>query len=80
MTEHTFLVAVTVEGDQGRAAAELALHRALPMGDTFNDHEVTEWWIAEDYRLDGSDNEAAIFIPLNMTQGEARRRLRGAPA
>lgn len=65
--EHTFLVAVTITGGT-RAAAEEHLHTVLPAHDT---NRVESWWVAEDDRADGSDNDAAVFVPQCMTQAEA---------
>ena len=40
---------------------------------------IESWWVAEDERHDGSDNESAVFVPAGITQHEAERRLRLAP-
>ena len=55
-----------------RAAAELLLHDALPdpaLADA-RGHHVTEWWVAEDDRQDGSDNASAVFVPKGTQTAE----------
>lgn len=66
---HTFLVAIEVEADDDltRADAERYLHGRLPDRGGITPLTVASWWIAEDDRLDGSDNDSAIFVP----KGEA---------
>jgi len=74
MAEHTILVAFTVdaqpfESEDGRPLAELVLHDRLGQvrGRTLTDRgtfEVTSWWVAEDDRHDGSDNDSAVFVPM----------------
>lgn len=59
--EETFLVAVTVTNADTRRDAELDLHEALKT--IIHTRGITEWWIAEDDRLDGSDNDSAVFVP-----------------
>jgi hypothetical protein len=64
MTEHVFLVAVTVEAED-REAAERHLHTVLPAPGA----EVESWWVAEDDRRDGSDCDSAVFVtPGQQTQ------------
>ena len=64
MTEHTILVAVTVEGTS-RQAAEAHLRRGLVdlfVNDPREGASITSWWVAEDDRGDGSDNDSACFV------------------
>jgi hypothetical protein len=59
--EHVFLVAVVVSGPHERPSAEWQLHDGLTglmRGDV-----ISEWWVAEDDRRDGSDNDSAVFVP-----------------
>lgn len=72
MTEHVFLVAITVESDGTREEAERRLHDALPDTNQPHHHGVTEWWIAEDDRRDGSDNDSAVFVPMGAQTEIAR--------
>ena len=69
MTTHTFLVAFEVNapnGDLTRQGAERDLLRALPSpGDhlsAYHDAHLECWWVAEDDRHDGSDNDSAIYV------------------
>lgn len=65
-TEHTFLVAITVDGAATREAAEYWLHDHLPQpGIEFDVNGVTveSWWVAEDDRRDRSDCDSAVFVP-----------------
>ena len=54
--EHVILVAVTVEATSRREAHE-AVMAAMPTPG----QGVQSWWVAEDDRLDGSDNDSAVF-------------------
>lgn len=58
--EDVFLVAFTTEGAESREAAELALHEALK--GVIHTHGITEWWVAENDRRDGSDRDSAKFV------------------
>ena len=78
MSTHVFLVAVAIEGDLTREEAEIALARTLPrpnidgawVGDARDPKkaEVECWWIAEDDRRDGSDNDSAVFVTPGFQQ------------
>jgi hypothetical protein len=70
MTEHVFLVAVTVEAED-RETAERHLHTVLPTPG----EEVESWWIAEDDRRDRSDNDSAVFVPLGTQRLAAEHLL-----
>lgn len=67
MTTHTFLVAVSIEGDMTREQAETSLHYALPRPNAHYPSPagtlatVECWWVTEDDRRDGSDNDSAVF-------------------
>lgn len=88
MSEHTFLVAIAVDGDVDRATAERFLHNHLPAtgeecdsadGETYGASlSVAEWWIAEDDRRDRSDNESAVFVPHHLRTKAARSILEAA--
>lgn len=41
------------------------------------DKAEVSWWIAEDKREDGSDNQSAVFVPPHLSQAEARDILAG---
>ena len=81
--EHVFLVAVSVTTPDtvSRKDAELWLHSALNRDEFRNLNDprkrihVDSWWIAEDERNDGSDNDSAVFVPKTMSQRAARRLL-----
>ena len=58
--EHTILVAVTVYAPDWQAAqAKVMQHLPKPGADG-----IDSWWIAEDERADGSDNDSAVFVPM----------------
>jgi hypothetical protein len=68
MTEHTpehvILVAVSVTAPT-REIAEAHLHIALPRPTYIPEGTaafVDSWWVAEDDRRDGSDNDSAVFV------------------
>lgn len=69
--EHTIIVAITVEAESHKDAQERIM-RSLPKPSD-NTEGITAWWIAEDERFDGSDNDSAIFIPSVFSQDDARR-------
>jgi hypothetical protein len=58
--EHTILVAVTVYAPD-RLAAQSKVMGLLPKPGVDG---VDSWWIAEDDRMDGSDNDSAVFVPM----------------
>lgn len=67
--EHTILVAFTVYAPDF-IAAQSTLMRQLPKPGV---DSIDSWWIAEDGRIDGSDNDSAVFVPMGRQvffQGE----------
>lgn len=65
---HTILVAFAVNATD-RAEAQRLLMQRLPNPES-DFHEVIDcWWIAEDDRIDGSDNDSAFFIPYRKEVG-----------
>lgn len=60
---HTILVAFTVHAPDWLAAQE-QLMRQLPNPNHPGVDGIDSWWIAEDVRMDGSDNDSAVFVPL----------------
>lgn len=58
--EHTILVAFTVYAPDW-TAAQATLMRQLPKPGS---NDIDSWWIAEDERYDGSDNDSAVFVPM----------------
>lgn len=82
MQEHVILVAIVVAtpDDGTREDAEQHLHSVMPRPQSSSLDQQTftvdSWWIAEDERYDGSDNDSAIFVsPGNQ---EVASRLLGA--
>ena len=69
MSEHIILVAVSVEAPN-RATAEVRATSWLgaPAG------PVEAWWVAEDFRIDSSDCDSAVFVQPGM-QARASRLL-----
>jgi hypothetical protein len=70
--EHVVLVAVSVRGESFEAA-QRALIPELGFLLASRGGPATEWWIAEDERYDGSDNESAIFVPMGQQHRESHR-------
>ncbi len=62
--EHTILVAVTVYAPD-RLAAQSKVMGLLPKPGVDG---VDSWWIAEDGRIDGSDNDSAVFVPMGSQE------------
>lgn len=67
MSDHIILVAFHVTGDLTRAQAQEALLRALPRPSVIPSAAGTvatldSWWETEDDRIDGSDNDSAVFV------------------
>lgn len=61
---HTILVAFTVHAPDW-TAAQSALMQQLPNCRDFPGvGGIDSWWIAEDSRIDGSDNDSAVFVPM----------------
>lgn len=71
----TFLVGIDVKG-KDRRLAELALHgKLVPILESQDPASPVEcWWVAEDDRQDGSDNDAAVFV-IPGQQADARTLL-----
>ena len=63
MSEHTILVAFTLEADN-RLRAHTEIMDALSQNCLVSDSEtrITSWWVAEDDREDRSDNDSAVFV------------------
>jgi len=59
---HTILVAFVVNAGS-RELAQRLLMRRLPQCENDFHTTIDSWWIAEDDRIDGSDNDSAIFVP-----------------
>jgi len=59
---HTILVAFTVHAPT-MEQAQARLMRQLPSPDHPGVDGIDSWWIAEDERYDGSDNDSAVFVP-----------------
>ena len=65
----TNIILVAFDVDSlSRDGAHLALQRMLPKPGTdemVGDERVVldSWWVAEDDRKDGSDNDSAVFVP-----------------
>lgn len=71
-TEHTILVAFTVYAPTWEQA-QARLMRQLPSPDHPGVDGIDSWWIAEDERYDGSDNDSAVLVPMGRQaffQGE----------
>lgn len=69
MNEHVILVAFTIAAaDRVNAHAYLEAELSrIPLGHNPHvDAHVESWWVAEDDRQDGSDNDSAVFVPMGM--------------
>jgi hypothetical protein len=75
MDEHVILVAFEVAGNS-RTDAQVALLTRLPRPD---DGGVIAWWIAEDDRIDDTDNNSAVFVPKGEQQATTDRLARREP-
>lgn len=71
MSEHTILVAITVNAATMQEAQE-HLMRLLPRPST---NAVDCWWIAMDERYDRSDCDSAEFVPYEPPLSEHERFL-----
>lgn len=75
--EHIILVAFSVTAPD-RAQAENLLTMSLPQPrDLTSTHSATtvtleSWWVAEDDRQDGSDNDSAVFVTPGQQERAAR--------
>jgi hypothetical protein len=58
----TVLVAFAVNGESFIDAQRRLMAR-LPDPESDGHAIIDGWWIAEDERVDGSDNDSAIFVP-----------------
>jgi hypothetical protein len=58
---HTILVAFCVQGTSFHDAQRRLMGR-LPDPAADGHKTIDSWWIAEDDRVDGSDNESAVFV------------------
>ena len=76
MPHHVVLVAVEIDSDQAATleeAQELLIEHVLPHYPDANPYTpVTGWWIAEDDRVDGSDNDSAVFVPKGWQESAAQ--------
>lgn len=70
MDEHIILVAFQVPADTRQEAAERLLPALQPVIGEEGPAEC--WWQAEDDRIDGSDNDSAIFVHPGTQEGAAR--------
>lgn len=59
---HTILVAFTVHAPTMEQAQARLMGR-LPNPEADGHEVIDSWWIAEDERYDGSDNDSAVFVP-----------------
>jgi hypothetical protein len=71
---HTILVAFAVNGTT-REEAEQTLMGRLPNPESDCHETIDCWWIAEDDRIDGSDNDSAVFVPKG-TQAQWQRAVK----
>lgn len=68
MPNHVFLVAFNVESDADRSEVERMLRAELPRPGVV----VESWWVAEDDRHDGSDNDSAVFVHPGAQEAASR--------
>lgn len=62
---HVIMVAFEVEGTDWEDA-QRNLMAALPR--PWYTRGIECWWIAEDERYDGSDNDSAVFVPIGTQE------------
>lgn len=69
---HVIIVAFEVHGKSRKQAQEALMEQLLPMHPPVEAVPCVEcWWIAEDDRIDGSDNDSAVFVPYGSQEEEA---------
>lgn len=68
--QHIVLVAFDVYGHSMRDAQVHLAERLKALFATMRD--MGSWWIAEDERYDGSDNDSAVFVPKGSQTAFAR--------
>ena len=64
MRANTILVAFCVMAED-RAEAQRLLMNRLPDPEADCHTVIDGWWIAEEDRIDGSDNDSAVFVPYS---------------
>lgn len=76
MSEHVILVALDVVAPDRPIAHRTVttqLQRVpLGAGPFQADAYVDSWWVAEDDRTDGSDNDSAVFVPMGSQPAASR--------
>lgn len=72
MRETVILVAIQVDAEDEAIAQAVVMPHLRAM--LTNSALINAWWIAEDQRLDGSDNDSAVFVS-GVSQVEAARLL-----
>lgn len=71
MKAHTVLVAFAVNADNFEQAQRQLMTR-LPDPETDGHSVIDSWWIAEDNRIDSSDNDSAVFVPMGAQPSAER--------
>lgn len=61
---HVILVAFDVDEEKATDAHEAVMWL---LKDAVGKEKITQWWIAEDDRFDGSDNDSAVFVNKGAT-------------
>lgn len=67
-TEHVILIAMHVSAPNRQAAQNWLLTHLPSTRDPKNFGALDSWWIAEDDRVDGSDNGSAVFVKAGQTE------------
>lgn len=76
--EHTILAAFTVKAPSWEQAQRRLMRWFGPLTTTMTESSgITSWWIAEDVRYDGSDNDSAQFVPGSGAHHWPANSLRG---
>ncbi len=75
MNEHVILLAVVVAAPSRKEAEEYLHTRPSLAPEGWSGEQTTpvidSWWVAEDERYDGSDNDSAVFV-VPGTQRQSR--------
>lgn len=66
MSEQVLIVAVVVDAADPNSGAERVYSLLGPL--TGHRGGFLEWWHCEDWRLDGSDNDSAVFVPFGTVE------------
>ena len=65
MSSHVIRVAFEVEAESWESAQRILMSYLPRPHSSRIESPIECWWIAEDERYDGSDNDSVVFVPYN---------------